>query len=565
MLFTLFCYPMITFANEYFRIEISGIQGDMYKNAQARLKLEEDKSNVLVSVADMDAFLKGAPDIIHKSLEPYGYFNASVTPAKIKRDDAIMIASFNVNMGQPLKLSSVKVKILGSGESDPALRKLTQQFPIKTGMIFQSEQYENAKDNLFQTANDQGYIKSYFEKSEVRVDLKRNQADVDIILQTLDKYYFGDVSYDSSPFAPSFLKRFHTFKNDAHFSSKKLYKFQQNLSNSGYFQQVDATPDFEHIENYRIPIHVALTAPKSQRYDFGLGYGTFTGPRLSAGVNFRRVTDTGQHFNAELKISSVLTGLAAKYFIPGNNPLNDTYVIGASYQKFSPKNGQSYSKNISAGYLNKSGHWHKNLTLNYLSERYAIQDEASKSSELLYPSLNLSYVKADDLTNPHSGMSLNLTLQGASKNLLSSTNFLQGEIKGKYIFSPFNEDGRIILRSDLGYTLVNNIDQLPLTLRYFAGGITSIRGYPDSSIGPGKYLAVASAEYQHRLWDNWYGAVFYDTGTASDHYGNPPLSVGDGVGIVYQSLVGPVKLYVSRAENKRGKPFSVEFNIGPEF
>jgi|SRR5579885_1755885 translocation and assembly module TamA len=563
-LLVLSIYPVLAQANDAFRIEISGIQGEMYNNVQAQLSIEEKKSDSDISVLKMDKFLKKAPAIIRKSLEPYGYFKATVSPANIRHVDSTLVAAFRVNPGQPLKLSSVTVQILGNGESNPALHRLAEDFPIKTGMVFNSDAYEKARDLLFQTANDEGYIKSYFIKNEVKVDLKRYRADVTLILQTEDRYYFGKVSYSQSPYAQSFLDRFQSFKSVTHFSSKKLYQFQQEMSNSGYFQQVEATPDLEHIENHQVPINVDVMAPKSQRYDFGLGYGTFTGPRLSAGVNFRRLTDTGQHFNAEMKLSSVLSGLAAKYFIPGRNPLTDQYVIGANYQKFTPKNGRSYANNLSLGYIKKSGHWHNSITLNYLTERYSIENQPSTNSELLYPSLNLSYVKADDILNPHNGHSLSLTLQGATRDLLSSTSFLQGELKGKYIFSPF-DSSRVILRGDLGYTVVNNIDNLPLTLRYFAGGLNSIRGYPDSSIGPGKYLVTGSAEYQHRIWGNWYGALFYDAGTASDHYGDPPLSIGDGAGIVYQSVVGPIKIYLGRAENKRGKPFSVEFNVGPEF
>lgn len=563
-LFLLFAFPVLAQAGDAFRINVTGIQGEMYQNVQARLKLEEQQSNVSVSLSKMDVFLKRAPEIIRKALQPYGYFKASVSPASIDHDNATLVATFHVTPGAPLKLTSVNVTILGNGQNNTALQTLISNFPIKTGMVFSSDAYEKAKDLLFQTASDEGYIKSYFVKSEIKIDLKQYRADVTLTLQTEDQYYFGNINYKRSVYAQSFLDRFQSFKSVTHFSSKKLYQFQQEMNNSGYFQQVEATPDLEHIENYRVPINVDVTAPKSQRYDFGLGYGTFTGPRLSAGINLRRLTDTGQHFNAEIKLSSILSGLAAKYFIPGSNPLTDQYVIGANYQKFAPKNGKSYSKNLSFGYIKKLGHWHNSLTLNYLNERYSIVNQPSVTSELLYPSLNVSYVKADDLINPLNGRALSLTLQGATKDLLSSTNFLQAEAKGKYLFSPFN-DSRVILKGDLGYTIVNNIDNLPLTLRYFAGGLNSIRGYPDSSIGPGKYLVTGSTEYQHRVWDNWYGAVFVDAGTASDHFGNPPLSIGDGVGIVYQSMVGPIKVYMGRAENKRGKPLSFEFNVGPEF
>jgi len=338
---------------------------------------------------------------------------------------------------------------------------------------------------------------------------------------------------------------------------------QQQLNGSSYFSQVTVTPELKEITNKRVPILINLNAPKSQLYNVGVGYGTFTGARLTVGVNFRRLTDTGQHFDAQLKLSSVLTGLAAKYYIPGKNPLTDSWTIGAGYQKFVPKNGESYSRTLSGGYNTKSGYWQSSYTLNYLLERYNIFNVANTNSEVLYPNANFSYVVTDDITNPTYGKSLNINLIGASASALSATDFMQGEVKAKYLFSPASF-ARVILRADLGYTVVHDLQRLPLTMQFVTGGLTSVRGYPDSSIGPGKYLGIASVEYQNKIVGDWSGALFYDTGTATNHIGSR-LNNGAGVGVVYHSFIGPIKVYLARALNKHDRPMSVEFSIGPEF
>jgi translocation and assembly module TamA len=122
---------------------------------------------------------------------------------------------------------------------------------------------------------------------------------------------------------------------------------------------------------------------------------------------------------------------------------------------------------------------------------------------------------------------------------------------------------RVIIRGDLGYTVVNDLARLPLTLRFLAGGLGSVRGYAFGSIGPGRYLETASAEYQHVIYGNFSGALFYDVGTATNHF-NDVLLRGEGVGIVYNSIIGPIQVYVARAMSKPGKPLSIEFNIGPD-
>jgi translocation and assembly module TamA len=207
--------------------------------------------------------------------------------------------------------------------------------------------------------------------------------------------------------------------------------------------------------------------------------------------------------------------------------------------------------------------WTLNANMNYLWERYTVENQPNQNSQLIYPSLNLTYLKTDSIVKPTYGRSLNFLLQGASQNLLSSTSFLQAELHGKILTTPVSF-GRLILSGDVGYTVVHELNDLPLSMRFFAGGINSVRGYGPSSIGPGKYLGVASIEYRNHIAYDLYGAVFYDVGTATNHYGQNMVR-GAGVGLVYESVVGPIKIYVARALSKPRMPHSVEFSVGPEF
>jgi len=120
-----------------------------------------------------------------------------------------------------------------------------------------------------------------------------------------------------------------------------------------------------------------------------------------------------------------------------------------------------------------------------------------------------------------------------------------------------------LLRGDLAYTTVHDLDSFPLSLRYYAGGTQSIRGYKFQSLGPGRYLEVGSVEYQHKIIGNWSGAAFYDVGNATDHT-TARLQEGAGFGIVWKSPVGPMELVVAKALNKRGRPNQIQFNMGPD-
>ncbi len=544
---------------------IQGVSGDILTNIKNRLEIEKKSLGSQPTPDDLAHFYKNTPEIIKNAITPYGYFTPSIQ-SKLSRGPETWTATYTIRLGDPVLVDRIDLDISGPGSNNSALRRFINNFPIKRNRVFLATAYNDAKNTFLDIANNKGFIKADFADSRVLVNTDTHKAVIIMHMDTHSRYYIGQLIFNKSPYRESFLQRFNIFKHNTPFSSQRLIDYQQQMNQTNYFNQVIVVPDLQHdAPDRRIPVHVSVTTPKAHRYTAGIGYGTFTGPRMTAGVSFRRLTDTGQSMDAQVKLSSVLSGLALKYYIPGSNPLYDQWLLGANYQSFNPKNGQSNSRSIMGGYLYKSDRWQRSLNLNYLLERYSITTNniPATNSNVLYPSLNISYVKADNLVSPNFGKSLNLTLQGASENVLSSTSFIQGEVKGKYFYTPVSF-AHIIFRADIGYTVVHDINELPLSLRYFAGGITSIRGYPDSSIGPGRYLEVASIEYRNHVTENWDAAFFYDTGIATNHIGDP-LNKGIGVGAVYESIVGPVKLYLARAISKHNRPYQVEFSLGPEF
>jgi translocation and assembly module TamA len=561
-IFFYFFISQIAIAGESLRILISGISGDALKNIQNTLAIEQTSYGNKLSRDNIQNLYDKAPNNIKNALKPYGYFKVKIHSA-LTHKARLWTAHFQINPGSQLHITGLDLTVTGAGENNPVIRKFIRHFPIKIGDPLLVQSYENAKADFFQVVNNEGYVKAVLVKKELRIDLAKNTVAIILTMNTGQRYYFGSLRFIKSPFATGFLRRFAEFRSGEPFSSQKILKFQQDLTNSHYFREVVVTPELDHVENFQVPTQVQLTAQEPKHYKLGVGYGTFTGPRLLAGIDWRYIGDSGHRFTALTKLSPVFKGLAAKYFIPGSNPLTDQYTLGANIQQFRPQNGNSFSESISGAYVKMLYQWQHSLSLNLLNERYTFNNQPRRNSHELYPAYTISRVISDSTVDPHFGRMINFTVQGSSENFFSTTSFMQSELKAKFIFSPTSAS-RIILRGDIGYTVVNDINQLPLTLQYLAGGPGSIRGYNYGSIGPGRYLEIASAEYRHRIIDNVYGALFYDVGTATNKF-NQGFKRGDGFGFVYVSPIGPVQLYLARAESKSWKPKSIIFSIGAEF
>ena len=129
--------------------------------------------------------------------------------------------------------------------------------------------------------------------------------------------------------------------------------------------------------------------------------------------------------------------------------------------------------------------------------------------------------------------------------------FLRTSVWARWIKS-FGEKHRVLLRFNGGMLTTDSFDRLPPTIRFFAGGDESVRGFDYESLGPkdeegnvigGRRLAVASIEYERHLTGNWYGAVFLDAGNAFDDSDFDP-AVGIGPGLKWVSPLGPIRAYI---------------------
>jgi len=500
---------------------------------------------------------------IQKALEPFGWFSARVKPRGLVHVLHMWIARYSVHTGPATRIETISIHIEGTGRNDPVLRQLVADFGIQKGDRFDTPALEKAQEKLLADARAQGWTEAAFTAREIQVSRKNHSATIRMTLQTGERFYFGPVTFGSSPFDPAFLQRFVQFQEDEPFSSEKLLKLQEDLSKSGYFREVSVIPDTAHTKNHRIPVNVTLAPAAKRRWWMGIGYGTFTGPRTTFGIDLRRIGNLGQHLSLQTRYSSVLKGLSAKYFIPGKNPLTDQYILGAEIQKFISDNGQSFSENGFVSRVLSIGEWQHTLSLHFLNERFQVDADPSQSGRVFYPDYAMNWIRADNPLDPSKAISIHLGLRGASEHILSFTNFVQGETKSTQIFT-LGDSHRFVLRQSLGYTVVNDLTRLPLSLRYLAGGMGTVRGYEYGSIGPGRYLETASIEYQHHLYGDFSGAVFYDVGTATDHF-NDNLMRGAGVGIIWHSMIGPIRIYGAFALSKPGHPFSLEFSLGPDF
>lgn len=539
---------------------ISGLSGDALDNAKKTLEQVIARREPPRTKAEADYLAEQGNQAIQLALHPYGYFSPTLHYTLHYSQEQWQI-DYQITVGNPVRLRKVNLRITGAGASEPELQRAIAQSPLRSGDIFNSMVYEDTKKHLFSQAEHLGYLTVQFLHSHVLINPQQHYADIDVLLATGPRYYFGTTQFSGGNLSDEFLQRFLPFQAGQPYNSDQLLELEQRLTNSGYFAQVEVIGEPEQAVHHQVPITVRLASLPAKRYRLGIGFGTDTGPRATLGFDWRRVNLSGHRFNSTLKLSELQAILQARYEIPGQDPLRERYAISAQSSQESKSKGNSISHELSLSTVKLINQWERTFSLTYQIERFRKdQHTPYRNARLLLPSLSWTNTQVDNALDPSTGYQLRFMVKGATKALVSSVSFLQFFAEGDY-YHPVTW-GRIRARARLGYSLVAEQDNLPLTHRFYAGGAQSVRGYHYQELGPGRYLTEFSIQYQQQLHDQWYVGPFIDLGNASNQNFGRSLKKGIGLVLTWVSPIGPLNLSIGQAISKEGNPILVQFSMG---
>ena len=194
-------------------------------------------------------------------------------------------------------------------------------------------------------------------------------------------------------------------------------------------------------------------------------------------------------------------------------------------------------------------------------------------SRLVLPGVRFSGNYYDNPSRPTRGFRVAFDVRGTHQMLGSDTALLQVIPEGSFLL-PLPWRLSLRTRAKAGLTLLSDpLTDLPPSLRFFAGGDQSVRGYAYQSLGPrdindtvvgGKHLIVGSVELERALYTNWGVSTFYDAGNAFDSFTDARIFQGAGVGVHYYTPVGAINLSVARQIGVDQPDFRIHFTVGFE-
>ncbi len=559
-------------------IDIEGGTKSLRENIRQHLSLADESCKA--PIWRLNSLLANAETEITAAAQALGYYQLEYE-AKIVNNKNCWGVNIILTPGEPVVVKELRIEILGEGTDDKIFQPLYDNPGIKIGNRLNHGRYEALKSRFDTLAASHGYFDSEFALARVAVNVAEKSAVIELVYNTGPRYKIGAINLKHNILNDDFLRRYYNIQEGDYYDTEKLLELKNLYNASNYFSIASVAPDLQALNDKEVQINIDLEERKRRAYSIGLGIEADE-PRVKLGFEDRYVNRRGHSLTADYSASEIKEEALVNYKIPLRRPAYEFLNVYTGYLEETVDTFYSEKDLYGASYTHyQDNKWLQTYALDYTYEESLVGTDEPETIGLLIPSVSLSRTKTDGSAYPMRGWSLISKLSGSPESLGSDRSFLQFYNRVKYI-RPMAK-GRLLLRTEVGLTDITNVKDLPASVRYFAGGDASVRGYDYKSLGPsekskrtqkeevigGNNLFVASVEYDYRFEEtNWVAAVFFDMGNAIDD-GDFNLKQGAGVGVRWVSPIGPIRIDVAKAldpitKDDKTKGWRLHISMGPD-
>jgi translocation and assembly module TamA len=550
-------------------VDITGVDSAIEKNVRAFLSLERFSERDRLREDTIERLQERVEREVRLALRPFGYYDPKVTstvsPSADGRDWDVRI---DIVPGPPVMLEAIDIQVIGPRATDPAFVEILGNLPLRAGEQLNHASYEKVKNDLQRAAAAYGYLDGRLTRNELIVDPPRLVASAYITFDTGERYSFGKTTISQDVISSELMEKYLRYREGEPYDAVDLLRTQFALDDSQYFSTVEVLPLERDRDTLTVPIEVKAERNRRHRWVFGVGYATDTQWRGTIAWDNRIVNQYGHRFRAALTVSSVEQSVNGTYIWPIGDPALEKIEAQAVWTHKVLADLDTYNTEARVGVTQVLGRWQRVL---FTRAVYAITEDATTRTEeyLLIPGISYASVPKGYLGEALFGRQVYAELRGSLEELGSKAPYLQFEVALERVFDVAPK-WHLLLRGQLGTTWVDDIDNIPGSERFFAGGDRSVRGFGFNELSPvdadgqktgGKNLLVGSIEIIRDLPRNLGVAAFFDIGNAFNDWGDP-LEYSVGVGARFRLPIATVGFDVAQplSESDASPRFSINFS-----
>ncbi|MEJ1966286.1 MAG: BamA/TamA family outer membrane protein [Gammaproteobacteria bacterium] len=568
-------------------IEVKGVDDAERRNVLAYLSFDRYRKSEALSRDTLERLHNRVEREVAAALKPFGYYEPKTTSDLEDLGNGNWRVNVNIDPGQPLLMDRVDVRVTGPGANDVLFTRILAHLPLRPGQRLDHSAYEKIKGDLQRTAANYGYLDAKLTKNDLPVDPPNHKASVALELETGDRYRFGTTTIEQHVIDDDLVRRYMRYEQDEPFDMTEVLRTQFALDDSQYFSNVEVLPADPDRENHLVPISIRADANTNDNpYSIGGGYGTDTKVRGTLQWEDRRINQSGHRFTVQLKAASEQQSLESHYIIPIGDPALEKLAFETTYEKQQLADLDTEDAKFEPSVTKVSGRWQRVYftTFANTTTRSAVQNE---TDFLVMPGINFALVPQGYLGEALFSRAFFVQLRGSDHLFGSTSDFLQLDTTAERTFD-LSSKWHLLLRGELGATLVGKFSNLPGIVRFFAGGDRSVRGFGYNQLSPeepvrnadgtpkldddgnpvtvkvgGKHLITGTVEFQRDLPRNFGLAAFFDFGNAFDKFGDP-LEYSVGVGFRWRVEVVTLGIDIAQPLSQPGATPRLHINFTPK-
>ena len=496
-----------------------------------------------------------------------GFADATVGPAEVRFEDGRTRAQIVIPVVEGPRVTAGHVDV--EGQTLFAAAELLVAVPIARGDPWNPARIEEGRRGIERLYAQRGH-----HGATVDADVTRRDREVSVIYRIVEgpQTRIGRILLRGLAVTKEeTVRRQLGFQPGDVFDPERLARARQRLEHPPAFATVDVGPPRPSPAPFA-DVEVLLAEQKPWRFELGVGYDTALG--VSGYLELSHDNIWGTARSAGIRVKGAVGGEAIERLAHVDLIYREPWVPGTPWQGQIEIYGErtenlgydlqrvGFLAWIGDDLLNPRGTQIFRSQLRYRLEGARVSNVSPDlQAEGIEPGTDrigsltpvVVWDFRDDRFNPRRGSLHQVSLEAALAALGGDVEFAKAELSTSWFFSwlpptVFAVSGRLGLAGSFGET-----QSLPISDRFFAGGSTSVRGFPENQLGPrdaagnplgGEALAVLSAEWRFPLWRWVSGAMFVDAGTVTPEVGDLSFSAfksGAGAGLRVATPVGPIR------------------------
>lgn len=530
----------------------------------------------------------------------YLEFNIDSTQVSITPDKKDIYITVNVTEGEKYTISEVKL----AGDTIVPDAEIQQLITVKKGDTFSREKITESSKAISDRLSNDGYAFSNVNPVP-EVNKEQHTAAFTFFVDPGKRVYVRRINIaGNTRTRDEVLRREVRQLESAWYASDKINRSKERLVRTDFFSDVNVETPAVPGTTDQVDLNISVTEKSTGSVQFGAGLSSSEGVVFGITVNQNNFLGTGNRVSAQVNTGKVNTTYSLSYTDPYFTPDGvsrgfDVYRrdVNTSSLSVATYNTSSYGGGVRFGIpLNERDGINFGLAADFTSidltadsptqyKSFCGTGNLSCTSNSIVASGGWAHDTRDSIMFTNNGVLQKLSAEVSLPVL--DLNYYKLDYKQAW-FKNVYKDYTFMLNGEIGYANSYGNKNYPFFKNYFLGGVNSVRGYDNGSLGP-KGVDTSGNDYSlggtKRLLGNaelflpvpglkdskqFRLSAFVDGGNVwgeDSSYNLGDLRYSTGLGISWLSPFGPLKLIYAKPLNSKSTDTtqSIQFQLGSQF